>query len=170
LEPLEQLGRAAAAAVGMPAAERGQLLFVELGSGLRGRELGQKGEGDLGGEPEQDLLGAWPVGIQQRAELVAGRGPGRDVVVAQPDQRLQLPGGRVHRLEPAQPVAVGAQVVGQLVAVAGVGLGAGSAPAGPGGMERARVDRDDRVSGGDEPVNDQASARSIATGSAAGSS
>ena len=96
------------------------------------------------------------MGIKQRAELVAGRGPGRDVVVAQPYQRLQLTGGRVHRLEPAQPVAVGAQVVGQLVAVAGVGLGAGSAPAGPGGMERARVDRDDRVSGGDEPVNDQA--------------
>lgn len=89
MEPLEQLGRAAAAAVGMPAAERGQLVFVELGGGLRGRELGQKGEGDLGGEPEEDLLGAWPVGIQQRAELVAGRGPGRDVVVAQPYQRLQ---------------------------------------------------------------------------------
>jgi hypothetical protein len=43
LEPLEQLGRAAAAAVGMAAAEGGQLVFVELGGGMRGRELGQKG-------------------------------------------------------------------------------------------------------------------------------
>jgi hypothetical protein len=140
----------------VPAAERRQRVLVEPGSGLRRRVGLQEGQGDLGGEPEEDPLGAGPVGVQQRAELVAGRGLGLEVVVAQPDQGLQLAGAGVHRLEPAQPVAVGARVLGQLVAVAGVGLGAGGAPAGPGGVERSRVDRDHGVAGGDEPVDDQA--------------
>jgi hypothetical protein len=65
------------------------------------------------------------VGVQERAELHAGRGLGGNLVVAQPDQRLQLAGNWVRRLEPAQPVAVGAQVVRELVAVTRVGLGAG---------------------------------------------
>ena len=95
------------------------------------------------------------MGVQQRAELVAGRGLGRNMVVAQPDQGLQLTGDRVGRLESAQPMAVGAQVVGELVAVAGVGLGTGGTPPRPGGMERARVDRDDGVPGGQQPVHDQ---------------
>jgi hypothetical protein len=94
------------------------------------------------------------VGIQQRAELHAGRGLGLDVVVTPPHQGLQLAGDPVHRLEAAQPVAVGAQVLSQLVAVAGVGLGAGGTPPRPGGMKRAGVDRDDRVAGGQQPGHD----------------
>jgi len=43
----------AATAVGVAAAERRQLGLVELGGRLRGRELGQEGQGDLGGEPEE---------------------------------------------------------------------------------------------------------------------
>ena len=146
----------AAAAVGVAAAERGQLGLVELGGGLRGGELGQEGQGDLGGEPEEQLLGAGPVSVQERAELVAGRGLGGNMVIAQPDQRLQLAGDRVHRLQPAQPVAVGTQVVRELVAIARIGLGAGGTPAGPGGMECPRVDRDHRVAGGEQPVDNQA--------------
>jgi hypothetical protein len=39
-EPLQELARVAAAAVGVAAAERGQLGQLELGGGLRGGELG----------------------------------------------------------------------------------------------------------------------------------
>jgi hypothetical protein len=91
----------AAAAVGVAAAERGQLGLVELGGSLRGGELGQEGQGDLGGQPEEQLLGAGPVSVQQRAELHAGRGLCGNMVIAQPDQRLQLAGDRVRRLQPA---------------------------------------------------------------------
>ena len=59
------------------------------------------------------------------------------------------------RLETAEPVAVGAEVVGQLEAVTGVGLGSGGPPAGPGGMERVRVDRHHRMPGGQQPVDHQ---------------
>jgi hypothetical protein len=95
------------------------------------------------------------VGLQQRTELVAGGGLGLDVVLAQPHQGLELAGGFVRGLQPPQPVAVGAQVVDQLVAVTRVGLGPGGAPAGPGSVEGAGVDRHDRVAGGQQPVDDQ---------------
>jgi len=78
------------------------------------------------------------------------------VVFAQPDQCLEVAGGVIQRLQAAEPVAVGAQVVGEFVAVAGVRFGAGGAPAGPGGVERGRMDGHDRVAGGQEPVDDQA--------------
>jgi hypothetical protein len=77
------------------------------------------------------------------------------VVLTQPDQGLQLPQPWIQRLQPAQPVAVGAQVVGQLVAVPRIGLGASSAPAGPGGMEGGRMHRDDRMASGQQPVHHQ---------------
>jgi hypothetical protein len=129
-EPLQELARVAAAAVGVPTAERGQLGLVELGGGLWGGERGHEGQGKLGGQPEEQLLGAGPVRVQERAELHAGRGLGGNMVVAQPDQGLQLTGTRVHRLQPAQPVAIGAQVVRELVAVTGIGLGPGGTPRG----------------------------------------
>jgi len=156
VEPFEQRGRTLAAAVGVPTAERGQMGLVETGGGLWGRVLGQERQGDLGGGPEEDLLGARPMGVQQRPELVAGGSLGGDVVVAQPDQGLQLAGDRIRRLQPAWPVPVGAQVIGELVAVARVGLGAGGAPTRPSSMEGARVDRDDRMTGGQQSSDDQA--------------
>ena len=52
-------------------------------------------------------------------------------------------------------MAVGAQVLRQLVAVTRIGLGAGSAPAGPGGMKGGRMHRDDRMAGGQQPVDHQ---------------
>ena len=39
------------------------------------------------------------------------------MILTQPDQGLQFPQAWIEGLEPAQPVAVGAQVVSQLVAV-----------------------------------------------------
>jgi len=62
-------------------------------------------------------------------------------------------GGGIGGLQAAQPVAVGAQVVGQLEAVAGVGFGLGRPPAGSGGVEAVGVDRDHGVAGGEQSVD-----------------
>jgi hypothetical protein len=77
------------------------------------------------------------------------------MILTQPDQGLQLPQPWVQGLEPAQPVPVGAQVVSQLVAVTRVGLGTGSAPAGPGGMKGGGMHRDVGMAGGQESVHHQ---------------
>jgi hypothetical protein len=100
--------------------------------------------------------GPGPVVAEHRPQLVGGGGAGADLVLAEPDQGLQLAQAGVGGFEPAQPVPVGAQVIGELVAVAGIGLRAGCSPPGPCGEERGRVHRDDRVPGGEQPVDDQA--------------
>ena len=100
-QPPEQLGRAAAAAVGVPPAERGQAGLAEAGCRLRGRIGVQERQGDLGDEPGEDLLGAGPVGVQQRAKLIAGRGLGGHMIVTQPRQRLQFPGSGIQGTQPA---------------------------------------------------------------------
>jgi hypothetical protein len=74
-------------------AEGSQAGLAEPGRRLRGRVGIQERQSDLGAEPGEDLLGAGPVGVQQGAELVAGRGLGCQVIVTQPRQRLQLAGG-----------------------------------------------------------------------------
>lgn len=81
-QPGEQVGGAAATAVGMPAAEGRQAGLAEPGGCLGGGVGLQEGQGDRGAEPGEDLLGAGPVGVQQGAELVAGRDLGLDVVLA----------------------------------------------------------------------------------------
>jgi len=63
------------------------------------------------------------------------------VVIAEPDELLQVAGRLVGQGESAEAVAFGAQVVGQLVAVTGVGLGSAGSPTGAGGVERVGVDR-----------------------------
>jgi hypothetical protein len=77
------------------------------------------------------------------------------VVVAGADQELQLAGRGRHGLQAAQTVAIGAQVVGQLGAVARVGLGLGRAPTWAGGVEGIRVNRDDGVPGRQQPIDHQ---------------
>jgi hypothetical protein len=129
-KPCQQLGGAVATTVGVAPAEGRQPCLTQPGGCLWGRVGLQEGQSDLRSQPGKDLLGTGPVGLQQRTELVAGRDLGLDVVLAQPDQGLKLPGGLVQRLQPPQPVAIGAQLVGQLVAVTRVGLGPGGAPAG----------------------------------------
>jgi hypothetical protein len=77
------------------------------------------------------------------------------MILTQPDQGLQLPQPWIQGLELAQPVAVGAQVVRQLVAVTRIGLGTSSAPAGPGGVKGGGVHRDHPMAGGQQPVHHQ---------------
>jgi hypothetical protein len=96
------------------------------------------------------------VRLQQGAELVAGRGAGPHVVLAEPHQGLEFLEARVGPIQPAQPVPVGPQVVSQLVAVTSVGLGPRRAPARPRRPERGRVDGHDRMSSGHQAVDDQA--------------
>jgi hypothetical protein len=92
----------------VPAAEGRQPCLAQPDGCLWGRVGLQERQGDLRGEPGEDRLGTRPVCVQQRTELVAGRDLGLDMVLAQPHQGLKLPGGIVQRLQPPQPVAVGA--------------------------------------------------------------
>jgi hypothetical protein len=95
------------------------------------------------------------VRLEQGAELIAGRGAGAHVVLAQPHQGLEFLKAWVGAIQPAEPVAVGAQVVGELVAVAGIGLRPRRAPPRAGGPERGGVHRHDWVTGGEQALHDQ---------------
>jgi hypothetical protein len=77
------------------------------------------------------------------------------VILAQPHQALELLEARVGAIQPAQPVPIGAQIVGQLVAVASVGLGPGGTPARTRRPERGRVHRHHRVPSGHQAVDNQ---------------
>jgi hypothetical protein len=90
------------------AAEGGQAGLAEPGGRLWGWIVGQEGERDVAGQLAEHGLGSGPVGVQQRAQLVAGGGASADMILTQPDQGLQLPQPWIQGLESAQPVAVGA--------------------------------------------------------------
>jgi hypothetical protein len=155
LESGQQLSRGLAAAVAVAAAEACHARLAEPVSGLRGRIVGQEGERDRRRQPEEHRFGARPMRLQQGAELVACRGPGTHVVLTQPHQSLQLLEAQVGWVQPAQPVPIGAQVVSELVAVAGIGLRSRRAPARTGGPERGGVHRHHWVTGGEQTVHDQ---------------
>lgn len=150
-----QLSGRFAAAVGVPLAERGHPGIPEMAGSLRGRVVGEERQGDRRGQGSEQVTRSGPVRVQGGGELVDRGGPGADLVITQPDQCLQFAESRVHWFQPAQPVPVGTQVVGQLVAVTGIGLGARGTPPGAGGVERRRMHRDDRVAGGEETVDNQ---------------
>jgi hypothetical protein len=95
------------------------------------------------------------VRLEQGAELIAGRGAGPHMVLTQPHQSLELLEAHLGWVQPAQPMPVGPQVVGQLVAVAGIGLGPRRAPPRAGGPERGGVHRHDWVTGGEQALHDQ---------------
>jgi hypothetical protein len=65
-------------------AERGQAALSQPFGCLGRRVALQEGQRDRAVQAGEDGLGARPVGIQQGAELVGGRGLGLQVVVAQP--------------------------------------------------------------------------------------
>jgi len=95
------------------------------------------------------------VRIERRDQLVDRGRAGTDLVIAQPDQDLQLTQPGIHRFQTTQPMPVGAQVVGQLVAVSRVGLGARGAPPWAGGVERGGVHRHHGVARREQPVDHQ---------------
>ena len=129
--------------------------LAEVRAAVRGRVALEEGKRDLAVETAEDRCGAGPVLCEQRGELV-GRGHARrDVVVAQPDEGLQLAGRLVERPQRSQPVAVGAQQIGEPIGVTNVGLTAGALPPWPGCMERVRVDRDNLVPCLEQPVDEQ---------------
>jgi hypothetical protein len=92
----------------MAPAERGQPALSQPLGCLGCRVALQEGQGDRAVEAGEDGLGAGPVGLQQGAELVGGRGLGRQMIVAQPCQGLQVTSGSVQGSQPVQPMAVGA--------------------------------------------------------------
>ncbi len=102
--------------------ESGQPSRPEPGRGVRRRVALQKVQGNVGGEVGEDGQRSWPVRIEQRLELIGGGNPGLDVIVAHPNQGLQLAGHRIHGPQPAQAAAVGAQIIGQAIAVPRVRL------------------------------------------------
>ena len=104
----------------------------------------------------EQVPGPGPVVAEHRPQLVGGRGAGADLVLAQPHQGLQFPQARVGGLRAAQPVPVGAQVIGELVAVTRIGFGSRGSPPGPGRVKRGRVHRHHRMPGRQQPVDDQA--------------
>ena len=96
------------------------------------------------------------MGVQQRCQPVGGSHLGFHVVVTQPGQRTQALRRWRQLMDDPEAVAVGAQVVGQAVAVLRIGLGPGGTPAGPGGVERVGVDRHHRMACCQQPLHDQA--------------
>jgi hypothetical protein len=131
-QPVKQLCWGAPAAIAVAAQEGGQAALAQPLGGLRGPIALQEVQRDVAVQAGNGGLGARPVGLEQGAELVGGGGLGLQVVRAQARDGLQVQGGGIGGLPAAQPVAVGAQVLGQLEAVAGVGGGLGRAPAGSG--------------------------------------
>jgi hypothetical protein len=73
-QPGQEFGGWLAAPVGVAAAERGQAGLAEPGGRLWGWIVGQEGQRDVAGQLAEHGLGSGPVGVQQRAQLVAGGG------------------------------------------------------------------------------------------------
>ena len=156
-----QEGRGAAAAgVAVLGAERGHPLLAQVRCGGRGGVAGQELQADRRLDVGEDRLGARPVRVQQRGQLVGGSDPHLNHVAAGPHdgaQRIRLVGvgGGGLQLVRAQP-----QVLGDHRGVASVGLRPGQHLAVPPGLDRVRADRHHRVPGLQQQV-DQAAVRAL---------
>jgi hypothetical protein len=147
---------APAAGVAVTGAERGDALLAEPGrrggGGVAGEELQRDGRLDVG----EDCLGAGPVHVQQRGELV-GRGDAHlDQVGAGADRGAQGLGLVAERDGDAQLVLTQPQVLSDHQGVAGVGLGAGDDLSVAPGLDRVGADRHDRVTGFEQGVDEPA--------------
>jgi hypothetical protein len=94
-QPVKQLGWGAPAAVAVAAQKGGQAGLAQPLGGLRGPIALQDLQRDVAVQAGKDSLGAWPVGLQQGAELHGGRGLGLQVVGAQARDVLQVQGGGI---------------------------------------------------------------------------
>ena len=138
-------GGGAAAAVAVLGAERGHPFLAEVAGRLGGRVAGEELQADRRLDVGEDGLGARPVRVQQRAELVSGRDPHLHQVPAGAHdgaQRVRLVGvgGDGPQLARAQP-----QVLGDHGGVPGVGFGTREHLAVAPGLDRVRLDRHHRV-------------------------
>jgi len=137
-------------------AERGHALLAQPRGRRWGRVAGKERQGDLAFDVGEHRHRAGPEGVQGRGELV-GRGHARlHQVASGAHHRAQRAGLGRERRKGAQPVAAQPQVLGDHHGVAGVGLGArqdlGVAP----GLDRVGGDRDHRVAGLEQPVDQAA--------------
>ena len=159
-EPLEELDRSAPPAVAVLAQERRHPTLAEVGGrGRRGIAL-EEGEGDFAPHIGEQLAGTGPRCGEDRGQLVAGGDPCVDQVRSRPDGCPEGSRLGAERPKSAQIVVTQAQVVGDHLGVTRIALGAradlGLAPR----LDRRRLDRHDRMTGVEEPV-DESSVRPL---------
>jgi hypothetical protein len=100
-------------------------------------------------------VGRCAAALEEAPQLVGEGHLLGDEVVAAADEGSKRQNAVALRRQRAQAVAVGAQDVGEHEGVAGIALGAGGAVAWPTGLEQVGVDRDERMAGGDEAIDDE---------------
>jgi hypothetical protein len=159
-QPGQQRLAATPAGVTVLGAERGQPFGAQLLGVGCGGVAGQELQGDRRLDVGEDGLGARPVRVQQCAQLVGGRHPRIDQIVAgayHGTQRLRL--GAVRHGQ-TQPVVAAAQVVRDDVRVAGVGLGTRAGLRLPPRLDGVGADRHHRMPGLQHRVH-EASVRTL---------
>ena len=85
--------------------------------------------------------------------MIGGDGADGDVVVAYPHQRLELTSDGVERSEASEAVSVGAEVVGEPVAVGGSDFARPASRRSRRGVKRVGVHRHSRMTGCEEPFD-----------------
>ncbi len=113
----------AAPAVGVAAEELGQAALAHALGALGRGVAGQEGQGDRGIDVGKDHGGAGPEALEQGAELIGEGHPLADEVIAAADQGAQGPGLVGERAQGPEAMAIGAEQVGQEIAVAVIALG-----------------------------------------------
>src|SRR5438105_152762 len=131
----EQVGRRAAATVGVLPEELDQALFAEAGRAVRRGVAGKEREGDRRVDVGKDFRRAGPEALEERAKLVGERDAlGDEIVPAAHEgaQRARVIGGRV---QGSEAMAVRAEQIGEDERIAGVTLAAGGGVARATGLE-----------------------------------
>jgi len=155
-QPGEEFGGRATAGVAMLGEEAGEAFLAEAAGAVGCGIAADEGECDRAVDGGEDMGGAGPEAVEQAAQLVGERGALGDEIVAAAHERAQgsdIVGGRHERSE-AMPV--GTQDVGEHIGIAGIGLAAGGAVARAAGFDDVRMDRDHRMTGFDQRVDEQA--------------
>jgi hypothetical protein len=152
-QPGQQFFDWSSTGIGMLDKERSQAFLSESSGAGRGGIATQERQADWRFDVGEDRFGARPVIIEQGAELVGGRHPHGDNVVAGADHRAQRLGRRTVRGCGAQSMVAQAQVFGDHQGVTGIRLGAGDDFAVPPRFDGVRGYRDDRVAGFEQQVD-----------------
>ena len=116
----------------MAAEELGQAALAQALGALGRRVAGEEGQGDGGIDVGEDHGGAGPEALEQGAQLIGERHALGDEVIAAPDEGPQGAGLVGERLQRAEAMAIGAEQVGEEIAVAVIALGRGRPSSGRG--------------------------------------